>query len=175
MKMELLQSSLDILVSNACVSSYLDVTSCKGYANYRSPELVVAKDPAELDDSREEDEQARKGNDSMDDTERSRHGEESNKFSLPAFLLPLLPFSYLSENNVSEDIFRTRQLPIETRDKEVSNNTRLCRCHAWSQDSENQVSEVSTHVRSYHSEVCVLHWDEVVDENMAIDYQRLQL
>jgi hypothetical protein len=173
----MLQSTIDILVTNACVASYLDVASCKGYAYYPSPQSNGGNNTAELDDSREEDDQARKDIDDMDDSESPRLGEEGSTFSMPAFLLPLLPFSYLSES-VSDEIFRTRQLPIETTETlstDLSNNMRLCRCQAWSQDSENLASGDVTDIRSRHSEICVLHWDEAVVETSAIDYQRRRL
>jgi hypothetical protein len=176
------QSSLGDMFINVC-DIYLDSLSCKKYACSMFSQVPFNSEVSAFD-SREEDlsMMSARGHDS----ESLRFDNDEENPSLSDFLRPLLPPAYATELSSSDksvrrstvirrsDIFRTNQLRNES---EYSEFNKLCRCAAWSKDSQDsgvvdELYDVSTLANP--TEAKLVHWDDIISESLEIRTRSLE-
>jgi hypothetical protein len=179
--------SLHNLFNIAC-DSYLDATSCKEYTSAIFTHVSFDEEEVTAYDSRQDDQSF--SNMRCDDSEESDWEEVAEKTSLSAFLLPaLLPaLTYLAQVDLQKPfqadtktaaldrsaIFRNTSTDMKIHDKketstsEYSEFCKLCRCTAWSQDTEDTnlslASNIGINPGPY--QVSLIHWNAVINESV---------
>jgi hypothetical protein len=182
-----LHSTLSDILFGAC-DSYLDVVSCKDYTS--SIFRHVDCSDGTVVDSREDDSSV----EHIRCVETMRSQDADERPSLSPFLMPLLPISYLTRVNKSNqvrkratlqeanDIFRAKNrdtIVSAAETTEYSEFCKLCRCTAWSQDSNNSYSDTSiiaspVPVDPVQSQASLIHWDAIIGDSWEIRSRSLE-
>jgi hypothetical protein len=181
-----LHSTLSDIFFGAC-DSYLDVVSCKDYTSSIFRHVDCSDD--QVVDSREDDRSV----EHVRSVETMRFQDADERSSLSPFLIPLLPISYLTRGNKSNQvrkgatsqeangIFRAKNrctTVAAAETSEYSEFCKLCRCTAWSQDSKNSDSDTSiaspVPVDPGQSQASLIHWDEIIGDSLEIRSRSLE-
>jgi hypothetical protein len=176
------QLSLGDMFINVC-DIYLDSVSCKKYACSMFSQVPFNNEVSAFD-SREEDLSMTSAR--GDDSESLRFDNAEENPSLSNCVRPLLPPAYATGLSNSDEsvrrgtvirrsgIFRTKQLQNES---EYSEFCKLCRCSAWSKDSQDSgvVEELSDgSMLANPTEARLVHWDDIISESLNIRTRPLE-
>jgi len=167
--------SLTDLIFNAC-DSYMDAATCKHYTNAIFNNEACSSTESQGFDAREDCLTIRGLDADRAATTRLRAGKSSEGTVIVDVLRPLLPMGDEHDDDEtiresadrSKDIFRLTKTAKFSGQNEYPELCRLCRCTAWSMDSNCSVMETSSYSSAEKKgaySTNLVHWDEILRES----------